>query len=88
MTTFLIILYRFLSVIDFCMLALAICSFIPSARETKIYAFFYRITDPILRPVRNLFMRWDFARRCPLDLSFLAVVILISVVQRFILMIL
>ena len=88
MTTLLLIIYYFLSVVDFCMLALAICSFIPSARDTRIYLFFYKITEPILRPVRRLFMRWSFARRCPLDLSFLAVVILISVVQRFILMIL
>lgn len=83
-STIALVLYYILSVMDFCFLILAICSWIPAARGTRIYEFFYNLTEPILRPVRELFMRWEFARRCPIDLSFLAVILLISFMQRLI----
>ncbi len=71
-----------LSVFELCLLIRAICSWIPSARDSRIYDFFFKITEPILRPIRDVMMRWEFARRCPIDLSFLVVIILISVMQR------
>lgn len=71
-----------LSLFDFCLLIRAICSWIPQARDTKIYYVLFKITEPVLRPVRDIFMRWEFARRCPIDLSFIAVIILISIAQR------
>lgn len=70
------------SLFELCMLARAILSWIPGARDRRAYYFFYKITEPVLRPVRDVIMRWEFARRCPIDLSFLAVIILLSVAQR------
>ena len=67
---------------DICLFVRAICSWIPQARDTRVYYFFYKITEPILRPVRDFFMRWEFARTCPIDISFIAVIILIEVIQR------
>ncbi|MBQ2809861.1 MAG: YggT family protein [Clostridia bacterium] len=80
-TLFSIISYA-LYLFDFCLLIRAVCSWIPQARETRVYYFFFKITEPVLRPVRDVFMRWEFARRCPIDLSFIAVIILISIAQR------
>lgn len=77
------VLYVLLVSFDLCMLIRAICSWIPNFQSSKIYEFTYKITEPILSPVRNLLMRWDFVRRCPLDLSFLVVIILTSLIQRF-----
>ena len=76
------IIVSLLSAFELCLFVRAICSWIPSARDTRIYYFFYKITEPVLRPVRDIMMRWEFARRCPIDLSFLVVVIMISVAQR------
>ena len=67
---------------DICLFVRAICSWIPQARDTRVYYFFFKITEPILRPVRDIFMRWEFARTCPIDLSFIAVIILIAIAQR------
>ena len=72
-----------LSIFEICLLVRAICSWVPSFRDSRVYEFVYKITEPILRPIRDAFMRWEFARRCPIDLSFLVVVILVSVAQSF-----
>jgi YggT family protein len=71
-----------LSLFELCMLARAILSWIPGARDRRTYYFFYKITEPVLRPVRDVIMRYEWARRCPIDLSFLAVLILITIAQR------
>lgn len=71
-----------LSAFELCLLVRAICSWIPSARYSRVYDFFHRITEPVLSPVRDIFMRWEFARRCPIDLSFIAVLVLLTIAQR------
>lgn len=76
------VLTSVLSVFELCLFIRAICSWIPSARDSRIYYFFYRVTEPILRPIRDAMMRWELVRRCPIDLSFLVVIVLISVAQR------
>lgn len=82
-----IILYvisSFLSLFELCLLVRAVCSWFPRARESRIYYFIFKITEPVLRPIRDAFMRWELARRCPIDLSFIAVIILITIAQRLI----
>ena len=66
-----------LSLFDLMLLARAICSWIPSARDSIIYRISYTITEPILSPVRDLVMKMEWARRCPIDISFIVVVILV-----------
>ena len=75
------VLSSILSVFELLLFARAICSWIPSTRNTRVYDFLYRATEPFLRPIRDVMMRWEFARRCPIDLSFLLLVILVSVAQ-------
>ena len=62
------------------MLATAILSWIPSLRETKGYYYLHALTEPIIRPVRDLIYRIPGADGIPFDLSFLAVYFLFSVI--------
>ncbi|MBE6674549.1 MAG: YggT family protein [Ruminococcaceae bacterium] len=68
------VLYAF----DLLLLVRAICSWVPSFRESIVYRIAYTVTEPILRPVRDLLYRIEWVRRCPLDLSFLVVVLLVN----------
>ena len=72
-----------LSIFDTCLFVRVILSWIPPARDSRIYEFLMRITEPIIYPVRKLLMRMEWVRRCPFDLSVLAVFILISILERF-----
>ncbi len=72
-----------LSLFETCLIVRAILSWIPPARESRIFEFLMRITEPIIYPVRRLLMRMEWVRRCPLDLSVLVVFILITILERF-----
>ena len=72
-----------LSIFDLCLLVRAICSWIASFRESVIYEFTYTITEPVLLPIRNLLMRFEWVRNFPLDISFLVVLILNNVFLSF-----
>lgn len=73
-----IILYAF----DILLLAHAICSWVPEWRMSKVYIYSSRIIDPILSPIRKLMWRFDWARRCPIDLSFIILVLLTRFADR------
>ena len=70
-----------LYVFDLLLLVRAVCSWVPSFRESAVYRFSYTVTEPVLRPVRDWLYRFDFARRCPIDLSFLAVILLVNLLS-------
>ena len=69
-----IVLYAF----DLLLIVRAICSWVPSFRESMVYRFSYKITEPILSPVRDLLFKINWVRMCPIDLSFLVVVLLVN----------
>ena len=71
------VLYTF----ELFMIARAICSWIPSSRDSIIYRISYTVTEPILSPVRDLLFKLDWVRRCPIDLSFIAVILLINLLS-------
>ena len=73
-----IVLYVF----DLLLLAHAICSWVPEWRMSKVYIYSSRIIDPILSPIRKLLWRFDWARRCPIDLSFIILVLLTRFADR------
>ena len=77
-SVFAMIIYGILTIFEACMLVRAICSWVPSFRESMIYRFTLIVTEPITGPIRELFMRFDWVRRCPLDISFLVVYILVT----------
>ena len=77
-----LIIYFTLSAYEILLLVRAICSWSAYFRESRVYVFAFKLTEPILKPVRDLMFRIEFVRRCPLDLSFLVVVILVNLIMR------
>lgn len=73
-----ILLYAF----DILLLVNAVCSWVPEWRMSKVYIYSSRIIDPILSPIRKFMWRFDFARRCPIDLSFIILVLLTRFADR------
>ncbi len=71
------VLYAF----DLILLVRAVCSWVPSFRESAVYRFSYTVTEPILSPIRDLLYRFEWARRCPIDLSFLVVILLVNILS-------
>lgn len=84
----LLIIYRVLSLLlygfDLMLLLHAICSWVPEWRMSKVYIYSSRIIDPILSPIRKFMWRFDFARRCPIDLSFIVLVLITRGLDRLI----
>lgn len=80
------IIYRTLSLLiyafDFLLLVNAVCSWVPEWRMSKVYMLSSRIIDPILSPIRKLMFRFDWARRCPIDLSFIVLVLLTRLLDK------
>ena len=74
----------FLYAFDFLLLVHAVCSWVPEWRMSKVYTLSSKIVDPLLMPIRRIMMRFDWARRCPIDLSFIVLVILTRVADRII----
>ena len=62
------------------MLATAIISWIPSMRDSRLYYLLQAVTEPVVCHVRNLIYRIPGADGMPIDLSFLATYMLLSVV--------
>jgi uncharacterized protein YggT (Ycf19 family) len=67
------------------MIATAIVSWIPPLRDSKVGYFLYSCTEPIIRPVRELIYKIPGADSLPIDLSFLAVYLLLSIVESILL---
>ena len=71
------LLYAF----DLLLLVRAVCSWVPSSRGSMVYRFSYTITEPVLKPIRDLLYRAEWARRCPIDLSFLVVILIVNLLS-------
>ena len=84
----LLIIYRVLSLLlygfDLMLLLHAICSWVPEWRMSKVYIFSNKIVEPLLQPIRKFMWRFDFARRCPIDLSFIVLVLITRGLDRLI----
>ena len=70
-----------LYVFDILLLVRAVCSWFQSARQSAVYRFAYTVTEPILRPIRDWLYKFEWARRCPIDVSFLIVILLVNVLS-------
>ena len=75
----------FIRVFEWVMIATAIVSWIPPLRDSKVGYFLYSCTEPIIRPVRELIYKIPGADSLPIDLSFLAVYLLLSIVESILL---
>ena len=78
----LLIIYYILDAFSLLMLVSAILSWIPAARESKFYGVIEKIIGPILTPIRKLLFKIEWVRRCPIDLSFLALILIINLASN------
>ena len=62
----------------------AVMSWIMPGYANRFTQIVYGITEPVIAPVRRLLLRVDFCRRCPIDLSFLVVFILLELLEGFV----
>ena len=63
------------------MLVMVIMSWIPQLRESRAYQIICSLVDPIIDPFRRLLYKIPGRDRFPLDLSFLAAWIVLSLVR-------
>ena len=49
--------------------------------ESSLYSFCYAVTEPVVSPVRNLLARIPALDGFPIDFSFMATCLIISIVQ-------
>ena len=66
----------------FLMLVRVICSWIPSCRNSIVFRVSFAATEPVLQPLRDILFRWEFARRCPIDLAFIALYLILEILSR------
>ncbi len=60
-------------------IASAVLSWLPNI-DNAFTDFVFSVTEPVLAPIRDLFDRLGVSSALPIDLSFLAVIILLSIV--------
>lgn len=68
----------FIDILSLAMLARAVLSWFTMGEQTKIGAFLYVVTEPVILPIRALCNRFGWFRGLPLDMSFLITMILLS----------
>lgn len=68
----------FIDVVSIAMLGRAVLSWFTMGEQTKIGAFLYVVTEPIIMPIRNLCNRFGWFQGLPLDMPFLITVVLLS----------
>ncbi|MBP3370751.1 MAG: YggT family protein [Clostridia bacterium] len=67
-----------LSVLQLAMLIRAVMSWFPS-EPNRFENFLYAITEPLIMPVRKLFERLNWFQGLPIDMSFFATYLILTV---------
>ena len=67
--------------LELCMLVRAIMSWIMPDEDSGLSRFIYGITEPLIAPMRALLNRFSFVQRCPIDLSFSAVCLILILIE-------
>ncbi|MBQ9131565.1 MAG: YggT family protein [Clostridia bacterium] len=70
-----------LNVLSVAMMVRAIMSWFDQLEESRLSAFLYMLTEPVILPVRKLCQRLRLFEGLPLDIPFLITVILLYVLQ-------
>ncbi len=68
----------FIDILSIAMLVRAILSWITMGEQTRLGAFLYVVTEPIILPIRTLCNRFGWFQGLPLDMPFLITVVLLS----------
>ena len=80
-----VVLYL-ISFYDLVLLGRVVVSWIPYFQGTAIDHFCFSLTEPVLVPIRNLLFRFEWVRRCPLDISVLVLFLILHILPTFLLM--
>lgn len=73
----------FIYVVDIAMLGRAVLSWFTMGEQTRIGAFLYVVTEPLILPVRNLCARFGWFQGLPMDMPFLITSMLMMLVTVF-----
>ncbi|MBQ9535513.1 MAG: YggT family protein [Clostridia bacterium] len=76
------IIWWLLTLLQYIMLLAAIASWIPQLYGTKLHSFLQRCTEPVTAPFRKLLNRIPAVRDFPLDISFLAAYLALTILKR------
>lgn len=68
----------FINLIGYAILARCICSLFAS-EESRFYQFCYALTEPVVGPVRNLLGRIPAMADSPIDFSYMATYLLLTI---------
>lgn len=69
-------------ILQMLMLVSAVMSWIPQLRQSRLYQAISMVLEPIIGPVRRLIFRIPGMDRFPLDLSFVAVWLLLALLEQ------
>jgi len=86
MSVVLSIVLSLISFYDLVLLGRVVISWIPYFQGSAVESFCYSLTEPILEPIRSFLFRFEWVRRCPLDLSVLVLFLIIQILPSFLLM--
>lgn len=75
----------FVDALQLLMLVRAVLSWFPPSdgKGGPVRNFIYVVTETFIAPVRSFLDRYDWARRSPLDISFLVTYLLLSLISTF-----
>lgn len=73
----------FMDVVSIAMLVRAVLSWFTMGEQTKIGAFLYVVTEPIILPIRALCQRFGWFQGLPIDMPFLLTMVVLSFAGTF-----
>ena len=73
----------FIYVVDIAMLGRAVLSWFTMGEQTRLGAFLFVITEPVILPVRGLCNRFGWFQGLPMDMPFLITSLLMMLVTMF-----
>ena len=68
----------FIDILSVAMLVRAVLSWFTMGEQSKIGAFLYVVTEPIILPIRALCNRFGWFRGLPIDMPFLLTMVILS----------
>lgn len=80
------LLLTLISIYEAILVVRAICSWVPYFQESRVYEFAFKLTEPVLYPIRSFLFRFEFFKRFPIDFSMLILFLLLGGFSRLILL--
>jgi uncharacterized protein YggT (Ycf19 family) len=65
------------------MLGRVLLQFFVNPEESRLYAFLFFLSEPVILPFRILFAKFNIGQNTPLDMPFLTACLSLSLIQMF-----